>query len=213
MPEPSTMVAEQFSDAEQQKEAATLGMWTFIATEILLFGGLFTAYTIYRHFYFADFAAASKHTNVVTGTINSILLLTSSFTMALAVRAAGCGERKLLSRNLLLTVFLGAAFLSVKWFEYQKDMFEHLVPGPSFDPALPRQSQIFFWLYWVMTGLHTLHVCIGVALLSIMAAMARRGRFSSDYHTPLEMCGLYWHFVDIVWIFLYPLLYLVRSYP
>jgi cytochrome c oxidase subunit 3 len=212
MSEKNSIVAEQFEDAQQQSEAAQLGMWTFIATEILFFGGLFLAYAVYRHFYFNAFAAASKHTDVFYGTLNSIILLTSSFSMALAVQAAKENRRKNIAPFLALTIFLGFAFLVVKGFEYQKDIADQLVPGAHFNPALPFQSQIFFWLYWAMTGLHGIHICVGLGLLCVMWLRARRGNFSANYHAPVELTGLYWHFVDIVWLFLYPLLYLVQRH-
>ncbi|HEY3932730.1 MAG TPA: cytochrome c oxidase subunit 3 family protein [Verrucomicrobiae bacterium] len=212
MPEKNSNVAEQFEDAQQQSEAAHLGMWTFIATEVLFFGGLFLAYFVYRHFYFHEFVIGSKRTDVLFGTINSIILLTSSLTMALAVHAAKENYRRQISRWLLLTLLLGFSFLVVKGFEYHKDIHDQLVPGANFNPALPAQSQIFFWLYWTMTGLHAIHVCIGLGVMSVMTFLARRGKFSAVYRTPLELAGLYWHFVDIVWLFLFPLLYLVQRH-
>lgn len=212
MPEQNSIVAEQFEDAQQQAEASHLGMWTFIATEILFFGGLFLGYTVYRHFYFNAFAIGSRHTDVFYGTLNSIILLTSSFTMALAVQFAKAGQTKLIVRFLLLTIFFGVAFVVVKGFEYHKDIHDHLVPGANFDPMLPLQSQIFFWFYWTMTALHGVHICIGLGILTVMTLLARRGKFSGNYYTPVELTGLYWHFVDIVWLFLYPLLYLVQRH-
>jgi cytochrome c oxidase subunit III len=212
MPEENSIVAEQFEDAQQQAEAAHLGMWTFIATEILFFGGLFLAYAVYRHFYFAGFVAGSRRTDLFFGTLNSIILLTSSFTMALAVQAAKENRRRTIAPFLLLTIFLGLSFLVVKGFEYHKDIVDQLVPGAHFNPALPSSAQIFFWLYWTMTGLHGLHICVGLGILSVMTGQARRGKFSGANHTPVELTGLYWHFVDIVWLFLYPLLYLVQRH-
>jgi cytochrome c oxidase subunit III len=212
MAEQSPNVAEQFEDAQQQAEASHLGMWTFIATEILFFGGLFLAYAVYRHFYFSEFAAASKRTDLFFGTLNSVILLTSSFTMALAVQFAKAGQTKLIVRFLRLTIFLAIAFLIVKGFEYHKDIADQLVPGANFNPALPLHAQIFFWLYWTMTGLHAIHILIGLGILTTMTFRARRGKFSANYFTPVELTGLYWHFVDIVWLFLYPLLYLVQRY-
>jgi cytochrome c oxidase subunit III len=212
MPEENPIVAEQFEDARQQAEAAHLGMWTFIATEILFFGGLFLAYTIYRHFYFDAFAAASKHADVFYGTLNSIILLTSSFTMALAVHAAKENRQKSIAPFLSLTILLGLAFLVVKGFEYHKDIADQLVPGAHFNPALPPRAQIFFWLYWTMTGLHAVHICVGLGILTSMFLLAQRGKFSGNYYTPVELTGLYWHFVDIIWLFLYPLLYLVQRH-
>jgi cytochrome c oxidase subunit 3 len=212
MPEVNTALAEQFEDMPQQKSAATLGMWTFLATEILFFGGMFMTYITYRHLYPEAFAEASRHTIVLYGTINTAILLTSSLTMAFAVHAAQENKTKSVVRFLLFTVFLAGCFLVVKGFEYHDDISEHLWPGPHFNKSLPAQAQIFWFLYWAMTGLHALHVTVGVVLLSIIARMAARGGFSESYHTPVEICGLYWHFVDIVWIYLYPLLYLIHRY-
>ena len=205
-------LAEQFEDLPQQQEAATLGMWTFLATEILFFGGLFLSYIVYRSNYPHEFAEASRHTLVLFGTVNTAILLTSSLTMALAVHAAQRGDNKWLVRFLLITVFLGLGFLGVKGLEYREDLAEHLLPGRSFTSELSHPAQIFWFLYWAMTGLHALHVLIGVGLISVMAWLARRLKFSPEYHTPVEVTGLYWHFVDIVWIFLYPLLYLIDRY-
>jgi cytochrome c oxidase subunit 3 len=187
-------------------------MWTFLATEILFFGGMFLGYITYRHAYPEAFAAASRHTIVLFGTINTAVLLTSSLTMALAVRAAQLDNRKWLVRHLLLTAFLGLCFLAVKALEYKTDLDEHLWPGPHFTKELPAQSQIFWFLYWSMTGLHALHVTIGVGLLLVFFWLAHHGRFTAAYHHPVEIAGLYWHFVDIVWIYLYPLLYLINRY-
>ncbi|MDQ6632464.1 MAG: cytochrome c oxidase subunit 3 family protein [Verrucomicrobiota bacterium] len=209
MSDNKSIVAEQFEDAQQQSEASHLGMWTFLATEVLFFGGLFLSYVVYRHFYYAGFAAASHHTDVIFGTLNTALLLTSSLTMALAIQAAKESATRTTVRFLQLTLVLGVAFLVVKGFEYHKDIADHLVPGANFDPSLPRGAQIFFWLYWAMTGLHAVHLTVGLGVLSLMTMLAKRGKFDSRYHTPLEVAGLYWHFVDIVWIFLYPLLYLI----
>jgi cytochrome c oxidase subunit III len=210
MGETSGILAEQFDDLPQQREAATLGMWTFLATEVLFFGGMFLCYLVYRHTYYASFAIASRHTIVLYGTINTAILLTSSLTMALAVRAAQLNQLRALVLLLCITVFLGLCFMTVKGFEYADDLKEHLWPGPHFNKELPAQAQIFWWLYWSMTGLHALHVTVGVGLLSVIAWRAHRGRFSSIYHNPVEIAGLYWHFVDIVWVFLYPLLYLIN---
>ena len=209
MPEKNSIVAEQFEDAPQQAEAAQLGMWIFLATEVLFFGGLFFCYAIYRHFYEADFIIGVKHTLIVNGTINSVLLLTSGLTMALAVQAADENRKTVIAPLLLATIVLGTAFLVCKGFEYAEDISDRVVPGSNFDPSLPLHTQIFFWLYWAMTGLHTIHLIIGVGVLCVMLVLARRGRFSAEYYNPLEVAALYWAFVDIVWIFLYPLLYLI----
>lgn len=202
-------LAEQFENLAQQEEVSRLGMWVFLATEVMFFGGLFTAYIVYRHAYPHAFAVASKHTNLLYGTINTAILLTSSLWMAFAVHAAGEGRRKLLVRYLLLTILFAVGFLVVKGLEYREDYLEHLIPGRSFSVPEAPKSDIFFYLYWAMTGLHGLHVLIGIGLLSAIAGMASRGKFSEKYYNPVEVSGLYWHFVDIVWIFLYPLLYLV----
>jgi cytochrome c oxidase subunit III len=205
-------VAEQFEDMPQQQEASTLGMWTFLATEILFFGGMFMGYIVYRYTYPQAFAEASKHTIVLYGTINTAILLTSSLTMALAVHAAQQGRNRALLGYLLLTITFACAFLAVKGLEYHEDLTEHLWPGPHFKPGLPAQAQIFWFLYWAMTGLHALHVTIGVGVLSVIAWMAQRRRFSAAYYNPVDISGLYWHFVDIIWIWLYPLLYLINRH-
>src|SRR5947207_13054842 len=212
MPDARTALQEQFAEMPQQREAATLGMWAFLATEVLFFGAMFLAYLVYRHLYPAAFAAASHHTLVTYGTLNTAILLTSSLTMVLAVHAAQSNQIKSLVRCLLLTVFLGCCFLGVKAFEYHADIREHLVPGHSFTRELPAQAQIFWFLYWAMTGLHALHVTVGLGLLSVIARLSALGRFSAAYHNPVEISGLYWHFVDIVWIYLFPLLYLINRY-
>jgi cytochrome c oxidase subunit 3 len=203
---------EQFEEMPQQKEAATLGMWAFLATEVLFFGGMFLSYVVYRHAYPRAFAEASHHTIVLYGTINTAILLTSSLTMALAVQAARENDMKWLFRFLLVTVFLGLGFLAIKGLEYHDDLREHLWPGAHFRAGMPPEAQIFWVLYWIMTGVHALHVTVGVGLLSVIAWMASRLKFSDAWHTPVEMSGLYWHFVDVIWIFLYPLLYLIQRY-
>lgn len=209
MSESHSIVAEQFDSSQQQRHAAMLGMWTFLATEVLFFGALFLAYTIYRHFYFADFGAGSKRTDVLYGTINSVILLTSSLSVALAVRAAKLENLKSTLRGLICTAILGAAFLVVKGFEYHEDIANHLVPGPGFTPTLPLHAQIFFWLYWTMTGLHAVHVIVGITVLSVITVWTWRKKNLRAKSTTIELAGLYWHFVDIVWLYLYPLLYLV----
>ncbi len=209
MPETKSTLAEQFEDLNQQQEAARLGLWTFLATEVLFFGGLFMGYIVYRHAYPHAFAVASKHTNLLYGTVNTAILLTSSLTMALAVHAAQAGKTRQLVRFLLITIFFALAFLGVKGLEYTEDVREHLFPGPSFSIPGEPKAEMFFYLYWAMTGLHGFHVLVGICALSIIAFLAARRRFSAEYHNPVEMTGLYWHFVDLVWIFLYPLLYLI----
>src|SRR5689334_17439945 len=207
-----TAVAEQFDDLLQQQEASTIGMWTFLATEVLFFGGMFMSYIIYRFTYPEAWAEASKHTIVLYGTINTAILLTSSLTMALAVHAAQEGRNKALFRYLLVTIFFAICFLAVKGLEYHEDLDEQLWPGRHFKSGLPPQAQIFWFLYWAMTGLHALHVTIGVGILSVIAHMAWRRKFTAHYYNPVDVSALYWHFVDIVWIWLYPLLYLINRH-
>ncbi len=207
---PTALVAEQFDDIEQQHDAAKLGMWIFLATEVMFFGGLFLAYTIYRFIYGEAFQLASRHTAVMLGGANTAILLFSSTLMALAVRAAELGKRRPLLWLLLATAFLGVIFLGVKGFEYHKDFVDHLVPGVNFQwhEANPRGAEMFFWIYFAMTGLHAIHVTVGVVVMLTLALLAWRGRFAGGNYMPVEIAGLYWHFVDIVWIFLFPLLYL-----
>jgi cytochrome c oxidase subunit 3 len=205
------VLAHQFESLAQQSEAATLGMWVFLATEVLFFGGLFCTYSIYRAWYPAAFAAASHELDVTLGTINTAVLIASSLTMALAVHAAQLGQRRLLMIFLVLTMALGAAFLGIKSVEYYHKFVEHHVPGPSFqfETEHIRHAQIFFSLYFIMTGLHALHMVIGLGIMLVMLWWAWRGIITPEYYNPIEVSGLYWHFVDIVWIFLFPLLYLL----
>jgi cytochrome c oxidase subunit 3 len=209
--EQHTALAHQFDDLVQQHEASSLGMWAFLLTEIMFFGGLFAGYTVYRTVYTAGFEAGSQHLDILLGTLNTAVLISSSLTMALAVHAAQVGHRQLLARFLLLTMLLGLVFLSIKGYEYWHKYHESLVPGVRFTYTgpYPGQVQLFLIFYFVMTGLHALHMVIGLGLLAILVGLAWRGWFSPAYYTPVEIIGLYWHFVDIVWIFLYPLLYLL----
>ena len=206
-----------FDTAEQQFESSTLGMWVFLLTEILFFGGMFGSYTVYRNMYPDAFASSSRFMNVTLGAINTAVLITSSLTMALAVRAAQLGSKKTLLLFLVLTLTLGCVFLGIKYVEYHEKWVDHHIPGPGFryeDARYFRQAQILFFLYFAMTGMHALHMIVGAGLLATLIAMAARNRFSAAWYTPVEMIGLYWHFVDIVWIFLFPLLYLIgRTRP
>jgi cytochrome c oxidase subunit 3 len=204
-------LAHQFDSLEQQKEAATLGMWAFLITEILFFGGLFMVYTVYRSTYPDAFAAASHELVVWAGAVNTAVLITSSLTMALAVHAAQLGQRRLLILFLVLTIALGCVFLGIKAFEYYTEFVEHHVPGLDYDfePKYFRNAQIFFSLYFLMTGLHALHMIIGIGIMAFMLWWSVRGAITAEYYIPIEISGLYWHFVDIVWIFLFPLLYLI----
>ena len=200
-----------FSSLEKQKEASALGMWIFLATEVLFFGGMFTAYTIYRANNRIAFEKASNLLDIRLGTINTAVLLASSLTMALAVWAAARGLRKRILLFLSATMLLGVVFLGIKYVEYKEKFERHEVPGPHYvvPHGAPRQTEIFFSLYFCMTGLHALHMIIGIGLLAWLFGKARAGAFTERYSTPVEMVGLYWHFVDIIWIFLFPLLYLL----
>jgi len=204
-----------FDDMAQQLEASTLGMWVFLVTEIMFFGGLFLAYLIYRSANPMAFQEASSHLNVVWGAVNTVVLIVSSLTMALAVRAAQTSAPpKTQVFWLLATMALGAAFLGVKVIEYRDKFIHHTVPGPNFEwtGQYPAGAEMFYSLYFCMTGLHALHMIVGLGIMTVIAIMAWRRKFDADYYTPVEVSGLYWHFVDIVWIFLFPLLYLIGGH-
>ena len=205
-------VAHQFDDMEQQVKSATLGMWVFLLTEIMFFGGLFGAYTVYRNMYPEAFASTSRFMNPFWGAVNTMVLICSSLTMALAVRSAQLNKRRALIWFLIGTMIFGAMFLGVKAIEYHEHWVDHKVPGCGFEydnPNLFHNAQILFCFYFFMTGFHAVHMVVGLALMGTLLVMAIRGRFGSNYYTPVEIGGLYWHFVDIVWIFLFPLLYLI----
>ena len=244
-----------FDTMAQQKEAAVIGMWVFLLTEILFFGGLFVAYMIYRIWYFEAFAEASRRLSLFWGGLNTAVLIGSSLTMAMAVRSAQTNSRKATVNWLIITMILGCVFLGVKVIEYKDKFANYEVPGPSYDwmyherhlaaesgehaaaaegaasasaeatagqgehrqlsltpDQLQRTTQLYFSLYFTMTGLHALHMIIGVGIMLVITWMAQKGKFDEEYYTPVEMAGLYWHFVDIVWIFLFPLLYLVERH-
>ncbi len=210
-----------FATEEQQKNSADFGMWIFLATEVMFFGGLFCAYLIYRRLYYGDFAAASSSIDAALGGTNTAVLICSSLTVVLAIWAAQTARRGLLIAMLILTMIFGCAFLGIKGVEYKDKFEEHHVPGSTFsfnnvpipghptEHANPQHAQIFFALYFVMTGLHAIHMIIGLGLFTWLLWMSWKGRFTPEWHTPLEIGGLYWHFVDIVWIYLFPLLYLI----
>jgi cytochrome c oxidase subunit 3 len=201
-----------FDDMEQQAEASTLGMWVFLVTEIMFFGGLFLAYTVYRSREPMGFQEASAHLDVRLGAFNTAVLIFSSLTMAFAVRSAQTGEKpRTQIMWIVTTMILGVVFLGVKVIEYSEKFRDHIVPGPYFTwhGQYPAAAEIFYSLYFCMTGLHALHMIIGLGIMTWLALMARKGTFNSTYYTPVEVSGLYWHFVDIVWIFLFPLLYLI----
>ena len=201
----------QFDTLEQQKESANLGMWIFLVTEIMFFGGLFCAYLIYRGRGLAGFAEASHELDIALGTFNTAVLIGSSLTMAMAVWAAQTGRAKRSVLAMAGTVLLGCVFLGVKYVEYSHKFHEHHVPGHAFQwmGRFPDAAEQFYSLYFAMTGLHALHMIVGIGVLLWLMVLAWKGRFGLDYHNPVEVTGLYWHFVDIVWIFLFPLLYLI----
>ena len=211
-PEHPQGLKHHFEDLGQQQDAATLGMWTFLVTEIMFFGGMFLAYGLYRATYPEAFANTSRHMDVWLGAVNTAVLICSSLTMVLAVHASRIGNRRSLVWNLVGTMLLGGVFLAVKAFEYHHKWEEHLIPGLRFaydQPQLAHAAEILFFLYFCMTGMHAVHMIIGEGLLAWLLVGALRGRFTPAWNTPVDMIGLYWHFVDIVWIFLFPLLYLI----
>src|SRR4051812_1147782 len=200
-----------FETLEQQAEASTLGMWLFLATEVMFFGGLLMAYLLYRMWYPAAWSEGSLELNILLGGINTVVLIGSSLTMALAVRAAQTGQQRATVVFLILTMLLGLTFLVIKFFEYKAKFAAHHVPGTDFQFEGPHahQVELFISLYFALTGLHALHMLIGFGIMGVILWMAAKKRFSPEWYTPVELAGLYWHFVDIVWIFLFPLLYLV----
>jgi len=224
-------LAHQFDTLEQQKDASTLGMWAFLLTEIMMFGGLFAAYLIYRIRYYDAFVAGSTSIAVTLGAVNTLVLIGSSLTMALAVSAAQRGAQRALRGFIVATMILGTVFLGIKAVEYHQKYEEHHIPGGVFSYFAPHdieqdlvqkehktpeaakqiagQTEIFFCFYFAMTGLHAFHMIIGFGLMAWLLWLSRGDRFGPDYYTPVELGGLYWHFVDIVWIFLFPLLYLI----
>ncbi|HZR59069.1 MAG TPA: cytochrome c oxidase subunit 3 family protein [Terriglobales bacterium] len=213
-----------FATAQQQRDTASLGMWLFLATEVMFFGGMFCAYLVYRYWYYNEFAAGSRSISIWLGTINTVVLICSSLTVALGVKAAQLGKRKQLVSLLLATLVFGVAFLGIKGVEWYQKYEEHHVPGRSFDvsdiirdyPQIhidPSHSQLYFSLYFAMTGLHALHMIVGIGIFSFLTYYSWKGKYGPEYYTPIENGGLYWHFVDIVWIYLFPLLYLIDRKP
>jgi len=204
-------LADHFITSDQQADAHRLGMWVFLAQEILFFSGVFVAYAVVRYLYPETFLAAHEHLDWRMGTLNTLVLLTSSLTMALGVRAAQLGNSKGVQRFLWITFLLAAAFLVIKGFEYNHKFHEGLFPGRFYSgEGIAGHPEIFFGLYFAMTGLHGVHVIVGMGVIAWIALRARKNVFNGDYYTPVENVGLYWHLVDIIWIFLFPLLYLVR---
>lgn len=224
-----------FETEEQQREAGTFGMWLFLLTEIMFFGGMFFAYLLYRNWYHDAFVVASNQLSIPLGALNTVVLIGSGFFMALGVWAAEVQKKKLLVLFLVITTVLGFMFLGVKSVEYHEKWEKHHIPGAHFDisefvnppvdaktgklseqplpPDMAEKTQVFFFLYFAMTGMHALHMIIGLGLLFWLTWRAHVGDFSSGYVAPIENFGLYWHFVDIVWLFLFPLLYLINRHP
>jgi cytochrome c oxidase subunit 3 len=214
---------EQYENLEQQHQAATLGIWVFLATEVMFFGALFVAVFVNRSLYPEEFERASSRLNWVIGGVNTLVLLLSSLMIVLAVHYAQRGIRKRVVVFLGLTALLGLCFLCLKGVEYYGDYVENLIPGWRFKaeewvsreglrPDQVPHVKLFLFLYWVMTSLHALHVTIGICVVLIVMILARRGRFSAEYYTPVDVTALYWHFVDVVWIFLLPTLYLLGTH-
>jgi cytochrome c oxidase subunit III len=221
-----------FENMEQQREAGTLGMWVFLVTEIMFFGGMFLAYTLYRSSHGAAFASASNHLDITLGAVNTAVLILSSFTMAMSVYFTQIGKQRAQIVCLIMTIILGLTFLGIKAVEYKAKYDDRLIPGQLIpgahfapkvaehgdkDPhklhllpgATLKQVEMFYWIYFAMTGMHAVHMVIGAGLLAFLLYFSIKGRYGPEYHSPVEVIGLYWHFVDIVWIFLFPLLYLL----
>jgi cytochrome c oxidase subunit III len=201
---------EQFTNPDQQRETATIGMWIFLITEVLLFGALFTSYTVYRISAPQAFDLGSKDMDILLGSVNTAVLICSSFTMALSVYFSEVGNQKMLVVCLLITMLIGMIFLGIKFTEYHSHYTDHKVPGLWFEDhtAQAAKVQMFFVFYFVMTGLHALHMIIGLGILSVLLFRTVLGSITAEYHTPIELGGLYWHFIDIVWIFLYAIFYI-----
>jgi len=204
-----TQVGMQYEDLRHQSDTALIGMWLFLATEILFFGALLFTYMIYRLWYPDGFIAAVRHANILIGTLNTAVLLTSSFTLTAGLLYAKAGDMRRLIYSCVATIGLGLLFMALKALEYAEDFRERLVPGTNFALADHDGARIFYLFYYTATGVHLVHLAIGIGLVLYIARRARRGDFTAQAHTPVEVVGLYWSFVDIVWLFLYPLIYLV----
>ncbi len=232
-------LAHHFEDRAQQDEAHSLGLWVFLSTEIMFFGGLFLAFTVYHVLFPEAFGLASSRLSVSWGVINTIVLLVSSFTMAMGVHSAQVGSRKLLLTFLSITLLCAGAFMVIKGIEWTEKYHHHLIPGASFhfdlndptapetqlanwgerreailiaDPHVERHAQMFYVMYFCLTGLHGIHVLIGMGLITWMILRAKRNEFNTRWNTPIELTGLYWHLVDVIWIYLFPLIYLIHRH-
>ncbi len=204
------MLREQYGTPEQQRETVTVGMWIFLATEVMFFGGLFAAFSVYRLSYARGFNEGSADMNILLGAINTAVLITSSLTMALAIRSAALGKQVRTYLLLFATALIGIVFLAIKFTEYYQHYQMHKAPGVWFQSDSPEAAaiELFYVFYFAMTGLHAVHMTIGIGLVCLFAFRTAAGSFNSEYHTPLEALGLYWHFVDIVWVFLFAIFYI-----
>jgi len=207
----SSHVHHHFIDGEQQFDSAKMGMWVFLVTEILFFGGLFCAYIVYRAWHPELFTEAATELNTLWGGVNTIVLIGSSLTVAMAIRSAQLNQKKGLIINLGITIALACVFMVIKYFEYTHKFHMGIFPGEfyTYEGLEHPMANIFFSIYYMMTGLHGVHVLVGIGLMVWLVIRARRDEFSSEYYTPVEIVGLYWHLVDLIWIFLFPLLYLI----
>ena len=203
--------AHHFKGGMEEFEACKQGMWIFLVTEVLFFSGMFVAYAVLRVFY-PDMMKDVHHLlDWRMGALNTVILICSSLSMALAVSASQRGEKEKIIRNLWITLIFASAFLVVKFFEYSHKIHEHILPGAlyHYEELKVAKAPLFFSVYFVMTGIHGIHVIIGMAIIYWLIRRASRNEFGPTYFTPVEITGLYWHFVDLVWIYLFPLLYLV----
>ena len=209
--QPEAYVAHHFPNLRQQEHAARLGMWLFLATEILLFGGLFTAYSVYRFLYPLAFEEGSRHLSITAGTVNTVVLITSSLTAALAHHLVEKRRSRAAALCLAITILFALVFLGIKAWEWTHDFEEGFLPGRYFASAefTTTGAPMFFTLYFLLTGLHGLHVVVGMTVLAVLGVLTWRGRYDHGYVTPVELGAMYWHLVDLIWIFLYPLLYLI----
>ncbi|MEP2448122.1 MAG: cytochrome c oxidase subunit 3 family protein [Balneola sp.] len=202
-----------FVDSDQQFDAAKMGMWVFIVNEILFFGGLFCAYIVFRAWYPDLFTMAATKLDTTMGAVNTVVLIGSSLSVAMAIRAAQLNKTKWIKINLLITITLACVFLVIKYFEYSHKMHDGIFPGATlytYEGIDHPLAHVFFSIYYVMTGIHAIHIIVGIGLMVWIYIRANKNEFGSEYYTPVEMVGLYWHLVDVIWIFLFPLLYLIE---
>jgi cytochrome c oxidase subunit 3 len=204
-------LAHHFESLEKQAHAARLGMWLFLATEVLLFTALFAAYGVYRYLYSASFAEASRHIETWIGLTNTVVLVTSSFTVATGLHFATKGKGRLTAIFFGISVLLALVFLGFKYVEYSHHFAEGQLPGRfyTYEGVRGAGASLFFTLYVLITGLHGIHVIVGMTVLAVVGIRAGRGAFTAEYHVPVELAGLYWHLVDLIWIFVFPLIYLI----